>query len=138
MPISDLTGSIALALTRAKPVPENGAWYVPGVIVIVDGVYEEEYNPLAGVLDGGGGVGGTIGGKFIGFSVGGPPCERRELTLGVSSAVDGSSAGGFGWVDFLGVGSERAVGPKMRRLGQRLLGRRSRGTEDEERGRMVV
>jgi DNA polymerase epsilon subunit 2 len=108
------------------------------MIVLVDGVYEEEYNPLAGALNGSGGIGGMIGGKFIGFSIGGPPCERRELTHGVSSAVDGSSAGGFGWVDFLGVGSERAVGSKMRRVEQRLLGRRPSGTEGEGRGRMII
>jgi DNA polymerase epsilon subunit 2 len=121
--INDLTGSIALDLTHAKPIPEDGAWFAPGMIVLVDGTYEEEDNNSGG-LGGSGGVGGTIGGKFIGFFIGGPPCERRSVTLGVTGKNgDGgtTAGGGFGWVDFLGVGSERAVGSKMRKLEQRLI-----------------
>ena len=124
MAISDLSGSIALDLQQAKPLPEDGAWFCPGMIVLVDGVYEEEYNIAAGGFGGGGGVGGTIGGKFVGFTIGGPPCERREITLGVSGTGqngDVTAGGGFGWVDFLGVGSERALGPKMRKLEHRIL-----------------
>jgi DNA polymerase epsilon subunit 2 len=121
--ISDLTGSIALDLQHARPVPEDGGWFAPGMIVLVDGVYEEEGNDST--LGGQGGVGGTIGGRFVGVSIGGPPCERREVTLGLSRA-DGHSelnvGGGFGWVDFLGVGSERAQGSRMRRIEQRVLG----------------
>jgi DNA polymerase epsilon subunit 2 len=138
--INDLTGSIALDLTHAKPIPEDGVWFVPGMIVLVDGTYEEEDNST-GTLGGSRGVGGTIGGKFIGFFVGGPPCERRAVTLGVSGINgdgDITAGGGFGWVDFLGVGSERAVGSKMRKLEQRL---RARPAEDEDsagRGRMIV
>lgn len=139
--ITDLTGSIALDLQHAKPVPEDGAWYTPGMIVLVDGVYEEEGSTAGPGLGGGGGVGGTIGGKFVGFSIGGPPCERREITLGMS-ATNGvgevSAGGGFGWVDFLGVGSERASGSRMRRLEQNVLRRTSTGALNEGRGRIVI
>jgi DNA polymerase epsilon subunit 2 len=139
--INDLTGSIALDLTHAKPIPENGAWFAPGMIVLVDGTYEEEDNNAGGGLGGSGGVGGTIGGKFIGFFIGGPPCERRKVTLGLTgSEGEGgvTAGGGFGWVDFLGVGSERAVGSKMRKLEQLLL-RPGSGNQDlGGRGRMVV
>ena len=139
--VSDLTGSIALDLSHARPVPENGAWFTPGMVVLVDGVYEEEGSTAGPGLEGNGGVGGTIGGKFIGFSVGGPPCERREVTLGVSSiGGDGNlnAGGGFGWVDFLGVGSERASGSAMRKLEQRVLGRGSAQTSTEGRRRVVI
>ena len=139
--IIDLTGSIALDLSRARPVPENGAWFTPGMIVLVDGVYEEEGYMAGHGLGGNGGVGGTIGGKFIGFSVGGPPCERREVTLGVSS-ISGNgnlnAGGGFGWVDFLGVGSERASGSVMRKVEQRVLGRSSMRTSTEGGRRVVI
>ncbi|KZF20098.1 hypothetical protein L228DRAFT_263397 [Xylona heveae TC161] len=131
--INDLTGSIALDLTHARPVPEDGAWFAPGMIVLVDGIYEEDSNPAAEVLGGGGGIGGTIGGKFVGFSVGGPPCERRETSLGISlSGKDGDvvASGGFGWIDFLGVGSERAVGSRMRRIEDRVLRLSETGQED--------
>lgn len=122
--VNDLTGSIAVDLQHARPVPEDGAWFTPGMIVLVDGVYEEEGSSTGPGLDGNRGVGGTIGGKFIAFSVGGPPCERREVTVGVSGGgKDGHTCagGGFGWVDFLGVGSERAAGSAMRRLETHML-----------------
>ncbi|TAQ89396.1 hypothetical protein B7494_g2289 [Chlorociboria aeruginascens] len=139
--INDLTGSIALDLTHAKPIPEDGAWFAPGMIVLVDGTYEEDENDASGGLGGSGGVGGTIGGKFIGFFIGGPPCERRQVTLGVSGMNgegDAMTSGGFGWVDFLGVGSERAVGSKMRKLEQRLM---MKPLEDDAlggKGRVVI
>ncbi|MCJ1477851.1 DNA-directed DNA polymerase epsilon, subunit B, partial [Lambiella insularis] len=121
--ISDLTGSIALDVQHARAIPEDGAWFTPGMIVIVDGVYEEEGSAFSG-LGGGGGVGGTIGGKFFAHSVGGPPCERREVTMGIggtNGSGDSSAGGGFGWVDFLGVGSERAAGPRMRKMEKAIL-----------------
>lgn len=139
--LNDLSGSIALDLTHAKPIPEDGAWFVPGMIVLVDGTYEEEDQSAGSGLGGVGGVGGTIGGKFVGFFIGGPPCERRQVTLGLTGA-DGegglTAGGGFGWVDFLGVGSERAVGSKMRKLEQRLL--RPSSVEDAlgGNGRMII
>ncbi len=139
--VSDLTAGIALDLSHARPIPENGAWFTPGMIVLVDGVYGEEGTASGPGLDGNGGVGGIIGGKFIGFSVGGPPCERREATLGVSG-VSGNgnlnAGGGFGWVDFLGVGSERASGSTMRKLEHRILGRSSMHTSADGRSRVVI
>lgn len=139
--INDLTGSIAADIQHARPVPEDGAWFTPGMIVLVDGVYEEEGSSTGPGLDGNRGVGGTVGGKFIAFSVGGPPCERREVTVGVSGAgKDGhtNAGGGFGWVDFLGVGSERAAGSAMRRLETNVLKRASSEDLAEGRARMVI
>ncbi|OCK75037.1 hypothetical protein K432DRAFT_429672 [Lepidopterella palustris CBS 459.81] len=135
--LSDLTGTIALDLQHARPIPEDGVYFAPGMIVLVDGTYEEDYNnPAAGsssALGNTGGVGGTIGGKFVGFSVGHPPCERRSTTLGStdqdpshqSSTLTGPA---FGWTDFLGLGSERATGARMSRLASRLLPSTSKHT----------
>ncbi|KAF5635167.1 DNA polymerase epsilon subunit 2 [Fusarium sp. NRRL 52700] len=139
--ISDLTGTIALDLSQAVAIPEDSAWFCPGMIVLVDGVYEEEDESLGKGLSGSSGVGGTLGGRFQGFFIGQPPCERRQATLGISGSNGGQEqtiGGGFGWIDFLGVGSERAVGTKMRRLEGGLL--RSRVDEDTtpSRGRIVV
>ena len=141
--IGDLTGSITLDIQHARPVPEEGAWFTPGMVVIVEGVYEEEGLAVGPTVGGDAGIGGTIGGKFIGFSVGGPPCERRDVTLGIGSYNGagnlGAGAGaGFGWVDFLGVGSERALGAKMRKLEQKSLKRSLAETPTEGRGRMVI
>lgn len=128
--LCDLTGSITLDLSSARPVPEDGAWFCPGMIVLIEGVYEEDGS------NAGGGVGGMIGGRFFGNSISGPPAERRDVTLGIiGSSKDSSSSilsagAGFGWVDFLGVGSERAQGNAMRRLQQKILG--SRRTEDDD------
>ncbi|KAL9616437.1 MAG: hypothetical protein Q9160_008689 [Pyrenula sp. 1 TL-2023] len=126
--LADLTGSITLDLHHARPVPEDGVWFCPGMIVLVDGIYEEEGGSSVGNS---GGVGGMIGGRFIGVSIGGPPCERREVTLGTSNNARGdkmpaSINAGFGWVDFLGTGSEKAQGEQMRRIQGRLLGRHQR------------
>ena len=135
--ISDLTGNVTLDLSRAKQVPENGSWFCPGMIVIVEGVYEEDGSMEGLRLGGGAGVGGTIGGKFVAASIGGPPGERRQVSLGtgdVAPESENSSGGGFGWVDFLGVGNERACGPKMRLVERRLLGT---GAISRGRGRIV-
>ncbi|KAI9675602.1 MAG: DNA-directed DNA polymerase epsilon, subunit B [Caeruleum heppii] len=122
--IGDLTGSIALDVQHAIPIPQEGSWFAPGMIVLVEGIYEEEYN--SNTIGDAGGIGGTISGKFIGLSIGGPPAERREITLGISGSElngqgDTTAGGGFGWVDFLGVGSERALGSRMRRIEQRMM-----------------
>ena len=123
--LNDLTGSIQLDLDQANHIDDVETWICPGMIVLVEGVYEEDYGNTGGGLAGQGGVGGTLGGKFIGFSIGAPKAEPRAQSLGISDAANGSDHGhlasGFGWVDFLGVGSERAVGSRMRRLEQRLL-----------------
>lgn len=121
--INDLTGSIFLDLEQGTPIDQVETWLCPGMIVLVDGIYEEEYSPAGGSLGNSGGIGGTIGGRFIGFSVGAPRCETRAVTLAVPDGGGdlNTIGGGFGWVDFLGLGSERAVGSRMRRLEQRLL-----------------
>ncbi|KAJ0307122.1 hypothetical protein COL5a_003185 [Colletotrichum fioriniae] len=138
--ISDLTATIALDVSQAVAIPEDSAWFAPGMIVLVDGVYEEEEESVGKGLSGSSGVGGTLGGRFQGFFIGQPPCEKRRATLGVSGPDGGQDhtiGGGFGWIDFLGVGSERAVGSKMRKLEQRLLPRHS-AEEVPSRGRMVI
>ena len=122
--ISDLTGNVGLELSHARLVPKDGSWICPGMIVIVDGVYEQDGSTDGLRLGGGSGVGGTISGKFVAASVGGPPCERREISLGVDDASrksDAISGGGFGWVDFLGIGSDRASGSKVRHMENSLL-----------------
>ncbi|ROW00818.1 hypothetical protein VMCG_06459 [Cytospora schulzeri] len=135
--VSDLTGSIKLDLTQAQAIPEDSAWFTPGMIVLVDGVYEEDDDASSGNkvgLSGSSGVGGVIGGRFQGFLIGQPPCEKRRVTLGVSGPDSDTIGGGFGWIDFLGVGSERAMGSRMRRMEQRLL-RRPLTDDDPDRGR---
>ena len=139
--LNDLSGSIAVDIQHARPVPEDGAWFTPGMIVLVDGVYEEEGPHTGPGLDGNGGVGGTVGGKIVAFSVGGPPCERREITVGVSGTGKNGHAnagGGFGWVDFLGVGSERAAGSAMRKLETSVLTKAPTEGLAEGRARMVI
>jgi DNA polymerase epsilon subunit 2 len=135
--LTDLTGSIVLDLSHARSVPENGAWFTPGMIVLVDGIYEEEDMIRGSTLGGNSGIGGAIGGKFVGISIAGPPCERREVTLGMSSHHsngDIGTSGGFGWIDFLGVGSERAQGPRMRKLEAKYL----RQEQDKNSGRRNI
>ncbi|KAI9749279.1 MAG: hypothetical protein M4579_006928 [Chaenotheca gracillima] len=127
MTLSDFTGSITLELKHAKDLPTGGAWFGPGMIILIDGMYEESGDNDSGMLGTEDGVGGTIGGKFLAFTLMLPPCEPREVTLGSAEsktlhdrAIE-TTSGGFGWVDFLGVGSERAVGSRMRRFEQRVL-----------------
>lgn len=140
--ISDLTGSIRLDLTQAQTIPADSAWFTPGMVVLIDGVYEESDEAASGSkvgLSGSSGVGGVIGGCFQGFFIGQPPCEKRRVTLGVSGPGSDTIGGGFGWIDFLGVGSERAVGSRMRKVEQRLL--RKPLIEDDldlGKGRIVV
>ncbi|OXV08408.1 hypothetical protein Egran_03828 [Elaphomyces granulatus] len=136
--LTDLTGSILLDLTHATAVPENGAWYGPGMVLLVDGIYEEFEGAKGSTLGGNNGVGGRVGGKFVGISIGGPPCERREVTLGRSTHNSNGDHGGFGWVDFLGVGSERAQGPRMRRIETRCLRQGPSANQHSSRRTMVV
>lgn len=122
--LSDLTGSISLDLTHAQVSEPDATWFVPGMIVLVDGIYEDEDLITGSVLGGGGGIGGTVGGKFIGTMVGTPIAEKRHVTLGTvgeGEMGDITTGGGFGWVDFLGVGSERERGQSMRELESRIL-----------------
>ncbi|KAL8760247.1 MAG: hypothetical protein Q9199_000146 [Rusavskia elegans] len=139
--LSDLTGSIALDLHHARPVPEDGAWFTPGMIVLAEGLYEEEGSVAGPGLAGDGGVGGTIGGIFHVASIGGPPCERREVTLGVTDTGKGSNtiaAGGFGWTDFLGVGSERANRSMMRNLEKKVLEKHHLAFRPQGRSRVII
>ncbi|KAI0171134.1 DNA polymerase alpha/epsilon subunit B [Pestalotiopsis sp. NC0098] len=139
--ISDLTGTISLDLSQATSVPEDSAWFTPGMIVLVDGIYEEEEESVGKGLGASNGIGGIIGGRFQGFFIGQPPCEKRKATLGVSGPEGGQDhtiGGGFGWIDFLGVGSERAVGSKMRKVEQRILRHASEDEESPGRGRVVI
>ncbi|OQO11686.1 hypothetical protein B0A48_03413 [Cryoendolithus antarcticus] len=135
----DLSGSISLDLQYAQPMQgQDSAYFCPGMIVLIEGQYEENW---AGAGSSGlgntGGVGGTIGGRFLGFSIGGPPVERRNVSLGVDLKA-GDPGGGFGWTDFLGLGSDRAVGERMRRLEKRLLDPASPSCVGEGRRKMVV
>ncbi|KAI4597454.1 DNA-directed DNA polymerase epsilon, subunit B [Pestalotiopsis sp. 9143b] len=139
--ISDLTGTISLDLSQATSVPEDSAWFTPGMIVLVDGIYEEEEESVGKGLGASNGIGGIIGGRFQGFFIGQPPCEKRKATLGVSGPEGGQDhtiGGGFGWIDFLGVGSERAVGSKMRKVEQRILRHASEDEDSPGRGRVVI
>ncbi|KAK3708999.1 DNA-directed DNA polymerase epsilon, subunit B [Vermiconidia calcicola] len=138
--LNDPSGSTSLSLEHATPLQgEDSAYFCPGMIVLVDGVYEEDW---AGAGSSGlgstGGVGGTIGGRFIGFSIGGPPVEKRDLSLGIS-LNSSNVGGGFGWTDFLGLGSERAIGTRMRKLEQRLLSpSHSSMEEGSQRRKMII
>ncbi len=139
--IADLSGSVALDIQLARPIPEEGAWFTPGMVVLVDGVYEEEGAAHLPMIGTDGGIGGAIGGKFVAFSVGGPPCERREVSLGIGGCSAGnipSAGAGFGWVDFLGIGSERASGARMRRLEKTILKRTLEPAASGERGTIVI
>ncbi len=96
--ISDLTGTIALDLSHAVAIPEDSAWFTPGMIVLIDGVYEEEEGTVGRGLSGSSGVGGTLGGRFQAFFIGQPPCEKRKATLGVSGLDGGPDHTIGGWI----------------------------------------
>ncbi len=139
--INDLTGTISLDLSHAVAIPEDSAWFTPGMIILVDGVYEEEEESVGKGLGASNGIGGVIGGRFQAFFIGQPPCEKRKATLGVSGLDGGQGhtiGGGFGWIDFLGVGSERAVGSKMRKLERRLLRETHPDPDLPSRGRIII
>ncbi|KAL4889726.1 DNA polymerase alpha/epsilon subunit B-domain-containing protein [Aspergillus ambiguus] len=139
--LTDLTGSIALELSHARMIPEDGAWFAPGMMVLVDGIYEEEETVRGSTLGGNSGVGGAIGGRFVGVSICGPPCERRDVSLGTNNrhgAGEISSSGGFGWIDFLGVGSERARGPRMRQIQAKWLQDSNHGVDGYARLKVAI
>lgn len=138
--ISDLTGTIMLDVSRAVDYPENSAWFTPGMIVLADGVYEEEGENTGKGLGGTRGVGGILGGRFLASFIGHLSCETRATSLGMSEGdgvQDHAIGGGFGWIDFLGLGSERAVGSKMRRVEKRLV-RQITSAEAADRSRVVI
>lgn len=139
--LTDLTASVALDLNHAHMIPEDGAWFAPGMVVLVDGIYEEEENIRGSTLGGNSGIGGAIGGKFVGVSICGPPCERRETSLGTNTrqgSGEVSSSGGFGWIDFLGVGSERARGARMRKIQSKCIQGDQGGIETPTRLEMAI
>lgn len=141
MSLTDLTGTIMLDLSETVPIPRgNGAWFCPGMMVLVEGIYEEEEVVKGSVLGGNSGIGGAIGGKLLGITIAGPPCEKREVTLGmnsIDSKGDIGTSGGFGWVDFLGVGSERAQGARMRKLEHKSL-RQVNEADGQRNGRRSI
>ncbi|EXJ90771.1 hypothetical protein A1O1_03875 [Capronia coronata CBS 617.96] len=123
--VSDLSGSVVLDMSVARPIPEDGAWFCPGMMVLLEGTYEEDgsHNSNLGSASG---VGGQIKGHFIVDTMAGPPAERRALTIGASNGADAnishtSVGAGFGWIDFLGVGSEKGIGPQMQRIQKRVF-----------------
>lgn len=134
--LNDMSGSISLDLQHATSMQDGQPYFCPGMIVLVDGVYEEDW---AGAGSSGlgntGGVGGTIGGRFVGFEIGSPPVERRDISLGINLKAE-DLGGGFGWADFLGLGSERAVGTRMKKLESRLVG--SESDIDDDARKMVI
>lgn len=124
--LTDLTGSTVLDISIARPVPDVDAWFCPGMIILVEGTYEDDGSNNSG-LGSAGGVGGQIKGRFIADTIAGPPAERREVTLGTGhnhkiDAVHTVAGAGYGWFDFLGTGSEKAIGQQMRRVQRQLLG----------------
>lgn len=134
--LNDMSGSISLDLQHATSMQDGQPYFCPGMIVLVDGVYEEDW---AGAGSSGlgntGGVGGAIGGRFVGFEIGSPPVERRDISLGINLKAE-DLGGGFGWADFLGLGSERAVGTRMKKLESRLVGPES--DIDDDARKMVI
>jgi DNA polymerase epsilon subunit 2 len=137
--LNDPSGSITLDLQHAQSMQGNdSAFFCPGMVILVEGQYEEDW---AGAGSSGlgntGGVGGTIGGRFLGFNISGPPAEKRNVSLGIDLKT-GDLGGGFGWTDFLGLGSDRADGQRMRRLEQQLLGPDNPNASSETRRKMVV
>ncbi|OAP54786.1 hypothetical protein AYL99_11234 [Fonsecaea erecta] len=124
--LTDLSGSVTLDLSIARPVPEDGVWFCPGMIILVEGTYEEDGSHNSN-LGSAAGVGGQIKGVFVAHTLAGPPAERRASSLGISASLDSggtthaSMGTGFGWVDFLGVGSEKALGNQMRRIQRRIF-----------------
>ncbi|RMD41224.1 hypothetical protein DV735_g3920, partial [Chaetothyriales sp. CBS 134920] len=141
--LADLSGSVVLDTAYARCVPEDGAFFCPGMIVLVAGTYEEDGSNNS-TLGGAGGIGGQIKGRFVADTFAGPLPEKREVTLGIinhdstrrSHQLDPTLGPAFGWVDFLGLGSEKAVGQQMRQIQRRILGPPRQQEDDQHpRGR---
>lgn len=123
--LTDLTGSVVLDISAARPIPEDGSRFCPGMIVLVEGTYDDDGSHNSN-LGSAGGVGGQIKGRFFAETVAGPPAERRDVTLGVGhdhkiDSIHTATGAGYGWFDFLGTGSEKSVGTSMKRLRSRIL-----------------
>lgn len=144
--LSDLTGSVVIDLLSApaRAVPDDQAWFCPGMIVLVEGTYEEDGSNTS-TFGSSGGVGGQIRGKFIADTIAGPPAERREVTLGIGHNYKADSThtvagAGYGWFDFLGTGSEKALGSQMRRIQRKVLGHTTNNSIDvpEQRTKLAI
>lgn len=123
--LTDLTGSVVLDVSMARPIPEDGSWFCPGMIVLAEGTYEDDGSNNSN-LGSAGGVGGQIKGRFLAETIAGPPAERRDVTVGTGhdhkiDSVHTAAGAGYGWFDFLGTGSEKSVGPSMKSLRSRVL-----------------
>lgn len=134
--INDPTGSIILDLQHARPPSVDDGWYTPGMIVVVDGQYEDSESSHTMGLDGSTGVGGFIGGIFVAYGMAAPPSEAREITLGVGGSSTGKNnpVAGFGWVDFLGIGSDRATQGLMSKVESQVMD----GLSNELRSRIII
>lgn len=140
--LTDLTGSTVLDISMARPIPDQDSWFCPGMIVLVEGTYDDDGsgNSNLGVA---GGVGGQIKGRFVVDTIAGPPAERREVTLGTghnhkTDAVHTVAGAGYGWFDFLGTGSEKASGQQMRRIQRKLLGHHTNAVNDSTRRKTIM
>ena len=133
--LTDLSGSVVLDMSAVSAVPKDGSWFCPGMIVLIQGLYEEDGSNNSN-LGGAAGIGGQIKGKFVSMIISGPPAERRHVSLGIGKGSRSEANGvgtstGFGWVDFMGTGSEKAAGPRMRRIQHKLLGDQSPSADDQ-------
>lgn len=140
--LTDLSGSVVVDTSLARTVPEDAAWFCPGMMVLIEGTYEEDGSNNSN-LGGSSGVGGQIKGRFVAETIAGPPAERRDITIGTGhrtklNNVNTSVGAGFGWIDFLGVGSEKAIGQQMRRLRSRLIGKGDVAEDEQKRSKIVV
>lgn len=141
--ISDPTGAVMLDIRHCREGSLE-ARYTPGMVVVVQGLYEEigldgtDGSGGSGGLGGQSGVGGLVGGRFTGNEINQPPTESRALSLGLATEnvedegdtlssmgpTNGSAKtamGGFGYFDFSGLGSYRALGERMERISRRVL-----------------
>ena len=137
--ISDPSGAVILDIMHCREGTLK-AIYTAGMIVVVQGVYEEA--GLEGFEGGGGsdtlgadsGVGGMIGGRFLANEMSQPSTERRAVSLGIQAdlqrgegdkncvaASTDLAAGGFGYFDFTGLGSHRLQGDRMNATSRRIL-----------------
>ncbi|KPI39911.1 DNA polymerase epsilon subunit B [Cyphellophora attinorum] len=140
--LADLSGSVVLDMRFAQAVPRDGVFFTPGMMVLVEGTYEEDGSNNSN-LGSAGGVGGQIKGRFVAKMISGPPTERRDVTTGIgqsqsSDHIQTSVGAGFGWIDFLGVGSEKATGPQMRRLQRRLMAGSSPSSSEQKRSKVAI
>ncbi|KAF2402401.1 hypothetical protein EJ06DRAFT_528510 [Trichodelitschia bisporula] len=118
--LSDPTGTITLNLDHCAPHPRDGAYFTPGMLVLLDGLYTED--AATSTLGQTTGIGGTIPGTFIASLIAHPPPERRSHTLGLPDpSQENPPQPAFPWTDFHGLGSTRGTSARMLRLQTRLF-----------------